>query len=258
MCSSDLDLTPDLGSDQYIAKTIIEELYKIDSLKDYLNSKQGEEHLKEIENWIDSTFSDEKPFTDSTPGGELVDSDGNIIPSEEEQETDENIREAMEESKKMLEEQKRQEQQKRQGKIDFEEAMDDLLDQLSQAIKNKNVNQQNYIKKLIDDLNASNDKLFGLDLSEEESGSYIKPGVPELFESYPELAQIGTAEQYSQWLDSGVFPDRQVKDILYHGTDKEFDDFKLGKEEVIHFGTELAAAQRIDVDGVDKIGRAHV
>jgi hypothetical protein len=43
----------------------------------------------------------------------------------------------------------------------------------------------------------------------------VKPGVQELFDSNPELASIGTLEQYSQYLDS-VFPDSQVKDVVYH------------------------------------------
>lgn len=43
----------------------------------------------------------------------------------------------------------------------------------------------------------------------------IKPGVAELFESNPELASIGTAEQYSAYLDT-IFPDSKVKDIVYH------------------------------------------
>ena len=46
--------------------------------------------------------------------------------------------------------------------------------------------------------------------------STVKPGVVELFEQNPELANIGTQEQYSQYLDQ-VFPDSKVKDIMYHG-----------------------------------------
>lgn len=52
----------------------------------------------------------------------------------------------------------------------------------------------------------------------------IKPGVSELFEQNPELATIGTQEQYSQYLDT-IFPDSQVKDIVYHGTPYKFDNF---------------------------------
>jgi hypothetical protein len=45
----------------------------------------------------------------------------------------------------------------------------------------------------------------------------IKEGVAELFKANPELAKIGTQEEYSQYLD-GVFPNSKVKNILYHGT----------------------------------------
>jgi len=45
----------------------------------------------------------------------------------------------------------------------------------------------------------------------------IKEGVLELFKANPELAKIGTQEEYSQYLD-GVFPNSKVKNILYHGT----------------------------------------
>jgi len=51
--------------------------------------------------------------------------------------------------------------------------------------------------------------------------SEIKAGVEELFESNPELAKIGTLEQYSQYLDT-IFPDSKIKDIVYHGTSQEY------------------------------------
>jgi hypothetical protein len=55
-------------------------------------------------------------------------------------------------------------------------------------------------------------------LAQKASGIFnqeIKPGVEELFDSNPELASVGTPQQYSQYLDS-IFPDSQVKDIVYH------------------------------------------
>jgi hypothetical protein len=42
----------------------------------------------------------------------------------------------------------------------------------------------------------------------------VKEGVSELFESNPELASIGTEQQYSQYLDT-IFPNSKVKDIVY-------------------------------------------
>ena len=50
-----------------------------------------------------------------------------------------------------------------------------------------------------------------------DQSTKIKPEVSELFESNPDLASIGTQEQYSQYLDS-IFPDSKVKDIVYHGS----------------------------------------
>jgi hypothetical protein len=59
-------------------------------------------------------------------------------------------------------------------------------------------------------------------------GITVKQGVEELFESNPELANIGTQEQYSQYLDT-IFPDSKVKDIVYHGTDTRFESFDKNK-----------------------------
>jgi hypothetical protein len=59
----------------------------------------------------------------------------------------------------------------------------------------------------------------------------IKEGVDFIFEQHPELAQIGTKEQYSEYLDT-VFPESKVRDIVYHQTtSKEFDvrDWKLSR-----------------------------
>jgi hypothetical protein len=62
------------------------------------------------------------------------------------------------------------------------------------------------------------------DLFLQKSPAAIKPGVEELFNENPELATIGTQEQYSQYLDT-IFPDSQVMDIVYHGTDVNIEKF---------------------------------
>lgn len=51
-----------------------------------------------------------------------------------------------------------------------------------------------------------------------------KDGIDFVFEQNPELLRIGTKEQYSEYLDT-VFPESKVKDILYHGTKNNFDQF---------------------------------
>ena len=45
-----------------------------------------------------------------------------------------------------------------------------------------------------------------------------------VFKDSPELAAIGSKAQYMQYL-STIFKTSKVKDIVYHGTDKEFDKF---------------------------------
>lgn len=52
----------------------------------------------------------------------------------------------------------------------------------------------------------------------------VKPGVQEVFNQNPELASIGTPEQYSAYLDS-IFPDSKVKDVVYRGGNKDDNDF---------------------------------
>jgi hypothetical protein len=74
-------------------------------------------------------------------------------------------------------------------------------------------------------------KFFNKDQFNQEPGRAeepnIKPGVKELFNSNPELSSIGTPEQYSQYLDT-IFPDSEVKNIVYHTTNDKFDKFKVG------------------------------
>jgi hypothetical protein len=74
----------------------------------------------------------------------------------------------------------------------------------------------------------------------------IKPEVAELFESNPELASIGTAAQYSAYLDT-IFPDSQIKDIVYHGSNQKINQFEVRKEPLIHFGSKNAALNRGNV-----------
>lgn len=59
----------------------------------------------------------------------------------------------------------------------------------------------------------------------------IKEGVDFVFKQNPELEQIGTKEQYSEWLDT-IFPESELKDIVYHG--KQKDAIFLKKEKPIN------------------------
>ncbi|QQG53017.1 MAG: hypothetical protein HY931_02170 [Candidatus Falkowbacteria bacterium] len=61
----------------------------------------------------------------------------------------------------------------------------------------------------------------------------IKEGVDFAFEQIPELADIGTKEQYSKYLDT-VFPESKIKDIVYHRTVEKFDVFDKSKTKEIN------------------------
>lgn len=52
----------------------------------------------------------------------------------------------------------------------------------------------------------------------------IKKEVNYIFEQHPELANIGTKEQYSKYLKT-IFPESKVKGIFLHGTSAEFENF---------------------------------
>jgi|GEM_PF-6057812 len=55
--------------------------------------------------------------------------------------------------------------------------------------------------------------------------SKTKKGLDFVFEKNTELTLIGTKEQYSEYLDT-IFPKSIMKDIVYHGTNVTFDEFK--------------------------------
>ena len=69
----------------------------------------------------------------------------------------------------------------------------------------------------------------------------IKEGVDFVFEQNPELTEIGTKKQYSEYLET-IFPESLVKDILYHGgtlieNDRGKDSFtgELGGKHGLYF-----------------------
>jgi hypothetical protein len=64
----------------------------------------------------------------------------------------------------------------------------------------------------------------------------VKEGVSELFESNPELANVGTPQQYSEWLNylttQGELTGTQATKILYHGTYENFEEFDEEKLDI--------------------------
>lgn len=79
--------------------------------------------------------------------------------------------------------------------------------------------------------------------SSTQPSSNVKEGVTELFESTPELSNIGTLNQYTQYLNT-IFSDSKVKDIVYHGTDfgKDSVDFKTDRNGIFLASTPIYAS----------------
>lgn len=63
-----------------------------------------------------------------------------------------------------------------------------------------------------------------LNLEENLEHQEIK-GVHFVFEQNPELAQIGTKEQYSEYLDT-IFSDSKVREIVYHTNTNKIEKFR--------------------------------
>jgi hypothetical protein len=49
-----------------------------------------------------------------------------------------------------------------------------------------------------------------------------------VFEQNLELAQVGTKEQYSEYLNT-IFTESKIKGIVYHQTPRDFDEFDISK-----------------------------
>lgn len=125
-----------------------------------------------------------------------------------------------------------------EGATQYENLFEQLLDYLLQLFGLSKENETFYnqvvstVSQVVKENHRITDQIFAenqvQDLTFEEisqgfpenysSTAPIKEGVQELFKSNPELANVGSQEQYSQYLDT-IFPDSKVKDIVYHGTD---------------------------------------
>lgn len=58
----------------------------------------------------------------------------------------------------------------------------------------------------------------------EDTNGVIKSGVDLVYKEHPELSDIGTQEQYSQYIDT-IFPNSKIKDIVYHASPNKFTQF---------------------------------
>lgn len=81
----------------------------------------------------------------------------------------------------------------------------------------RKIKEELALEENLKDLDAQAENLKQQIENDIEQKSVIMPGVEKVFELNPELEVVGSKEQYSEYLET-IFPDTQLKEILYHGT----------------------------------------
>ena len=78
-------------------------------------------------------------------------------------------------------------------------------------------------------------------------------GLDYIFEQNPELANIGTHEQYSMYIDR-IFPNSEVKQIVYHGTGSTTKLESLTpRDGRVYFSDDLTASRYADWDATNRL-----
>lgn len=83
-----------------------------------------------------------------------------------------------------------------------------------------------------------------------ENRYQIKRAAELIFEQTPELSNIGTLEDYSRYIDS-IFPDSIVKEVVYHGTNNQFEEFEQGHTDPTGFKTDTLGFHFIEEAALD-------
>lgn len=99
-------------------------------------------------------------------------------------------------------------------KVKTEIGLDDKLNEMDKEVEEV-INQKHQASESQD-----NNKVLSIETHD------MKKGVDLVFEYCPELAMIGTKEQYSNYLYT-VFPNSALQDIVYHGTNMALQEFKF-------------------------------
>lgn len=126
---------------------------------------------------------------------------------------------------------------------EYRDATEEEAEILNKKIREQNVNTKEYANMTVPGgTNYTENEIAtpGRLVEEKPQGTEVKQGVNGVFEQSPELANIGTQEQYSQYLNT-IFPDSKVKDIVAHGTNADFEKFdksfySSGDPDHIYFG----------------------
>jgi predicted kinase len=69
---------------------------------------------------------------------------------------------------------------------------------------------------------------FSTEPTEIAENPFVLNTIEDVYNSKPEYAAIGTLEQYKNYINS-IFPNSTVKDIVYHGTYENFEEFQKEK-----------------------------
>lgn len=85
------------------------------------------------------------------------------------------------------------------------------------------------------------------------SYAHKQEGLDYIFEQNPDLANIGTHEQYSMYIDR-IFPNSEVKQIVYHGTGSASKLESLTpREGRVYFSDDLTASRYADWDATNRL-----
>ena len=84
--------------------------------------------------------------------------------------------------------------------------------------------------------NMFTEKLFENNQGKEiDEKSLMEEGIDFVFKEHPEISSIGTKEKYLKYL-STIFPESQIKNIVYHSTTALFEDYDIERGDLgMHF-----------------------
>lgn len=125
-----------------------------------------------------------------------------------------------------------QKELERQKEEIIKEGTVDAVDTLKADLEFEKSSEFGGNPEIIEALESQIESLEEVTTAKEITETVVKPEVLDVYNDNTVLQEIGTAEQYSQYLDT-VFPDSKVKDIVYHHSSQKIDHFNksfLGKE----------------------------
>jgi hypothetical protein len=140
-----------------------------------------------------------------------------------------------------------------EGSVEFPELMEELPRTMVQKIWNAILDffSGRYRKANIDIFEKATSKIISGDIG--MSYARKQEGLDFIFEQNPELANIGTQEQYSMYIDR-IFPNSKVEQIVYHGTGSATKLESLTpRDGRVYFSDDLTASRYADWDATNRL-----